>query len=174
MAALSTRDIDEGWEIDSPDPTFSLTSVRLTEVPARLDPPTGRPLPGLPPPPDPQAVLAARVLREAAPGSAEARLAALVFARIPRRVPVPPAWTRRHRRLATPASNRVVLASLHRFGAVCHIGPPAAKPTHAQHSAAIATPRGRRLGTPVPLESDEVTAERRSFWRRLFVSARKR
>jgi hypothetical protein len=180
VAALNTRDIDEGWQLDEPsppapelesplEPPSSFTPIRLT-----ADVPLGsRPLPGLPPPPDPQAVLAARVLREAAPGSAEARLAALVFSRIPRRVAVPPSWTRRHRRLATPASNRVVLASLHRFGAVCHIGPPAAKATHADHAAAL-PPRGRRLGTPVPVPSETDAAERRSFWRRLFVSARKR
>ena len=184
MAALSTREIDEGWQLDEP---FSPSELALSPMPepplghlpsftpVRLDadvPLGSRPLPGLPPPPDPQAVLAARVLREAPPDSDQARLAQLVFARIPRRTPAATrAWTRRQRSLAAPAGDRVVLASLHRFGAVCHIGPPAARATHADHAAAIAGPRGRRLGTPVPVPTDD---DRRTFWQRLFVSGRKR
>lgn len=180
MAALSTREIDEGWQLDESFPPTSLEPEcesplaalpSLTSVRPTADVPLGsRPLPGLPPPPDPQAVLAARVLREAPPGSDEARLAAAVFQRMPRRTPTGErAWTRHQRSLAAPAGHRVVLASLHRFGAVCHIGPPAARPTHADHGAAFVPPRGRRLGTPVPVPSDDDVAVRRSFWQRLFL-----
>lgn len=125
------------------------------------------PLPGLPPEPDPRAILASRVLRRFRPDSEAARMARAVVRQPSEFAEPAPVRPTSHRAgaLPLPARSRVALASIRRHGAVCHIG-PARRPTHA---------RMARLGTPAPAAAPapERTAAKQSFWSRLFVGARK-
>ncbi len=158
-------DLDAGWELEAAT-TPRAPEPRLTEVPAsaavRAEPGRSegkRPLPGLPPEPNPRVVLAARTLKRSQPGSQAARQATTIMRTLA--VTAPPTLlpaSAHGRRLPTPAGSHVVLASLHRFGAVCHISP---------------LPRRRRLGsTPppiseAPIEVPTEPAAKRSFWQRL-------
>jgi len=158
-------DPDAGWEIDptttphAPQPRLSVVSASaaVRAEPGRSE--GKRPLPGLPPEPNPRVVLAARTLKRSRPGSQAARQAASIMRKLAvTAAPSPLPASAHRRRLPTPAGSHVVLASLHRFGAVCHISP---------------LPRRHRLGSTPPPISEPATevptelAAKRSFWQRL-------
>jgi len=180
--------VDLGWDTDAPDPDKPVLTVvdgaanpepsapnlRVIRAEAgRSD--DKRPLPGLPPLPDPRAVLASRVLRRASPGSVAAELARAVVRNASQTVDEEPSAatpTRRAGALPAPVRQHVAFARLRRHGATWHIG-PARLPSHA---------RLARLGTPAPVDDglatlpdtpaprigdDDSCRNKPSFWKRM-------
>lgn len=152
------REVDLGWDIEPPSPRGPVLTLveggaqtephapnlrTIRAEPGRSD--AKRPLPGLPPLPDPRAVLASRILRRATPGSIAAQLARAVvrdashFAE--EDPPVAPP-SRRAGALPAPVRQHVAFARLCRHGATWHIA-PRRRPSHA---------RIARLGTPQPID----------------------
>lgn len=180
------REIDLGWDAgetaSAESPARAAGGARAENAvpelrviraePGRSD--DKLPLPGLPPVPDPRAVLASRILRRATPGSIAARMATSVMETASRPADAPPAASpsRRAGALPTPARQHVAFAVRRRHGAAWHVGGNR-RPTHAE----VANIQPRRLGTPPPMvdhtghdaDDPETYKIKPSFWQRVLL-----